>query len=126
MVDEVMLAVAGAVAGKAAESLTEGARTAVRNLRRALRARSEEQPETQRALEAARDEDGEDERLVSEFAERLAAVAEHDPEIRRLTEDLRPHVTAGSGNVTNTVRGNVSGTLVQGRDFHGDMTIGGQ
>ncbi|MEY9212561.1 hypothetical protein NI17_005055 [Thermobifida halotolerans] len=31
---------------------------------------------------------------------------------------------SGAGAVTNTVTGHVSGTLIQGRDFHGDITAG--
>ncbi|MDA8369561.1 MAG: hypothetical protein M0026_06790 [Nocardiopsaceae bacterium] len=124
MVDEVTIAIAAAVAGKAAESLTESAKEALKKLRRALRERFRGDRRAQGSLEAAQD-DYDDAGQVRALAVQLAAAGDQDPQIRRLTDELRPHFATGDGGVVNTVEGDVSGTVIQARDIHGGIGIGG-
>ncbi|QBI52566.1 hypothetical protein [Streptomonospora litoralis] len=123
MVDQVLLAIAAAVAGKAVEPLTENAADALRNLRKAVIQRFRAEPEAREALDAAQ-VDYEDVEAVEVLAEHLDSATAADPEIRRLTEELRPHFGTGDGGVANTVHGDVSGNVVQARDIHGGIDLG--
>ncbi|MFC4560498.1 hypothetical protein ACFO4E_01375 [Nocardiopsis mangrovi] len=125
MVDEVTIAIAAAVAGKAAEALTDGVRQVVRKLRGALRTRfSGSAPEALAALDAARDTDGEDAVLVEELAGHLAAAEHDDPGVRDLVAELRPHFTADRGGVVNSVHGDVHGTVIQTGTITGGVHLG--
>ena len=125
-VDEFTLAIAGAVAGKLAESATESVRGGVKALRRALRARftSQKDAEGATALDDALDSHGADEAEVQVLAGHVTAAVEADPEIARLVEELRPHLTASQTTVTNTINGKVTGTAFQAGTVHGDVTLG--
>lgn len=124
MVDDVTIAIAAAVAGKVAESVTRGGIEGVKALRRLLRDRFNDRPKAREALDAARDDDGEDTELVRTLAEHIDAVRDQDPEIERLVEKLRPEFTSGQGDVHNTITGDVSGTAIQARDIEGGLHIG--
>ncbi|ASU82665.1 hypothetical protein CDO52_07575 [Nocardiopsis gilva YIM 90087] len=119
MADPITLAVAAAVAGKVTEALDDGARAVLKKLRAALRERFGNDPEARRALEAARDDDGEDAILVEELATHMDGAQQSDADIRALVEALRPHFDSGGGNVTNTITGDVEGIAIQARDVHG-------
>ncbi|MBB4929852.1 hypothetical protein F4561_000672 [Lipingzhangella halophila] len=124
MVDDVTIAIATAVAGKIAESVTRGGIDGVKALRRLLRDRFSDRPKAREALDAARDDDGEDADVVRTLAEHIDAVRAQDPEIERLFETLRPEFTSGRGDVHNTIVGDVSGTAIQARDIEGGLNIG--
>ncbi len=124
MVDDVTIAIATAVAGTIAESVTTGGVNAVKALRRRLRERFGDQPEAQEALEAARDDDGESPNLVRALATHIDSAREDDPEVQRLIETLRPEFSAEQGSVHNTITGDVSGTAIQARDIEGGIDIG--
>nr|WP_155998582.1 hypothetical protein [Streptomonospora sp. PA3] len=117
-----MIAIAAAVAGKAVEPLTENAAAALRGLRKAVLARFRAEPEAREALESAQI-DYEDAEAVEVLAEHLDSAASSDPEIRRLTEELRPHFDASEGGVVNSIQGDVSGNVVQARDIHGGIDL---
>ncbi|GAA3722717.1 hypothetical protein HDA32_000809 [Spinactinospora alkalitolerans] len=118
--DEVTLAIAAAVAGKVGESLTESAKDALKRLRRVLRERFRGTPDAQAALEAAQD-DPDDQAAVRELAEHITVTEVDDAEVKGLTDELRPHFSAG--DVVNTVNGDVSGNVVQARDIHGGIRL---
>ncbi|CAM3933838.1 hypothetical protein GCM10009799_40380 [Nocardiopsis rhodophaea] len=119
MADPITLAVVAAVAGKVTEALDDGARAVLKKLRVALRERFGNDPDARRALEAARDDDGEDAILVEELATHIDSAQRDDEQIRSLVEELRPHFDASGGTVTNTITGNVEGVAIQARDVHG-------
>ncbi|RNL82507.1 hypothetical protein [Halostreptopolyspora alba] len=124
MVDDVTIAIATAVAGTIAESVTKSGVEGVKALRRLLRDRFGDRPKAREALEAARDDDGEDATLVRELATHIEEVRAQDPEVGRLVEELRPEFTNAQGDVHNTIVGEVSGTAVQARDIEGGLNIG--
>ncbi|MBB6173312.1 hypothetical protein HNR23_003372 [Nocardiopsis mwathae] len=119
MADPITLAVAAAVAGKVTEALDDGARAILRKLRKALRDRFGDDPDARRALDAARDDDGEDAILVEELATHMDGARRDDATIRELIAELRPYFDSGGGNVTNTITGNVEGIAIQARDIRG-------
>ena len=112
MGDEVMLAMAAAVAGKATELLTQGAKDSVTALRKALRKRFGDGTPEREALDEARDADGEDEVLVGTLAGHIRDAADRDEDIRGLVSALAPHFTATEHTEYNTVHNTVTG----GRD----------
>ncbi|MDT0302334.1 hypothetical protein [Streptomonospora wellingtoniae] len=120
MVDQVLIAIAAAVAGKAVEPMTEHAVSALRGLRKAVIERFRDDPQARGALEAAQI-DNEDDEAVEALAGHLDSAAASDPAIGRLTDALRPHFGAADGGVVNTVQGDVSGSVVQARDIHGGV-----
>ncbi|MET9951168.1 hypothetical protein ABZ135_06395 [Streptomyces sp. NPDC006339] len=69
---------------------------------------------------------------TEERAAQLAALlnerARQDPDFATALETWRrqanAEVTARSGDVTNEISGGTQGTVIQGRDFHGDITFG--
>lgn len=123
MVDDVTIAIAAAVAGKAAEQLTDSGRAALKKLRQAVRARFRQDPDARDALESAQD-DYEDAVVVEELAEHLDSAQRDDTEIRRLAEELRPYFADAGGGVTNTVNGDVrDGTVIQARDITGGVNL---
>lgn len=126
MGDEVMLAMAAAVAGKATEMLTRGAKDSVTALRKALRRRFAEGTPEREALDEARDGDGEDEVLVGRLAGHIRDAAERDETVRGLVVQVAPHFTEQDGDtvVNNNASGPVSGTLVQTGTIEGGVNIG--
>jgi hypothetical protein len=119
MTDPVTLAIATAVAGKAAESLTDQARDCLTALVRRIREKFRDQPAARATLEAARDEKG-----AAELARELELACAQDPEfgaqIRALWEQIR---AAGAGdNVLNVFSGRAD-KVVQLRDVHGDVHL---
>jgi hypothetical protein len=121
--EPVILAIAGAVAGKTTEGLVEGAKTLVVRLRKRLRERFADSDEHREALDAARD-NPEDEAAVAALARRLDEVGMRDPELAPLLRELGEYLRPEQAGVNNTVIGNVSGHVTQARDVHGDINIG--
>ncbi|MFY1671317.1 hypothetical protein ACN27G_15315 [Plantactinospora sp. WMMB334] len=128
--DPVMVAVASALAAKAAEGLSDGGRAAFSALARFVRHRLRGDPDSERALEAARAQPHDD-----ECVRRLAAVLEtavardrwFAEELNELWIQLRHRPVAGvdAGNgMVNRAIGPVSGTLVQARDVQGGIRLG--
>ncbi|MBO2446916.1 hypothetical protein J4573_07425 [Actinomadura barringtoniae] len=69
-----------------------------------------------------------DQTQVESLAQAVVAMSERDPE---LAQGLRAWIAeaeqpASTGNVTNTISGNakVTGSVIQGRDFHGNINLG--
>ncbi|MDS1272093.1 hypothetical protein RIF23_17525 [Lipingzhangella sp. LS1_29] len=124
MSDPVTVAIATAVAGKVAESLSDTAKSALKRLREAVMRRvtdSDERDTAPREALAAAQIDPEDPQAVQRLAAALSA--SDDPEVRRLVAELRPHFEPGQESVTNTVQGDVSGNVVMAKDIHGNISL---
>jgi hypothetical protein len=127
-VDPIMIAVATALAAKAAEGLSEAGRAALGKLLRRVRGRLDADPEGAAVLAAARShpQDGE---LVERLAAVLSTAAELDPafaeDVARLWAAVRDGwAVATEGGVVNQVSGSVGETVVQARDVTGGITFG--
>jgi hypothetical protein len=110
------LAIATAVAGKAAESLTEQARDAVAAITRRIREKFRGHPAQLAALDAAQADQNRAGELAGELDEAIAADPAFGDELRRLWDQ--------AADVVNVFRGQAQ-TVVQLRDVHGDLRIGG-
>lgn len=126
MADPVTMAIATAVAGKAAESLTDQAREFLASLVRRIREKFRDQPAGQAALEAAQG-DPDSGTLVSELALALDEASTEDPEFGRQIRELWSQVgltaAASDHGIVNVFHGRAD-KVVQLRDVHGDLTIG--
>lgn len=128
MIDPMMLAVATALATKAAEGLSEAGRAAFGKLVHRVRARLAAEPDGTRTLESAEGHPG-DERLVERLAATLSTAADRDPvfaaDLARLWSAVRDTaVVAAHDGVVNQQSGSVGGHVVQARDVSGGITFG--
>ncbi|WP_329100773.1 hypothetical protein OG792_19185 [Micromonospora sp. NBC_01699] len=128
MYDPVLVAVAAALAGKAAEGLSEGGRAAFAALARLVRRKVQADPPAQAALESAQAEPDDDAR-IRRLAQVLESAVARDrlfaDELGRLWDVLRDQqAVAVDGAVVNQVSGGVSGTVVQARDIRGGISFG--
>lgn len=120
MADEVMLAVASALAGKAAEAAAGGARSAWNALVRVVRERFTRDRAAAEALGAAQAQP-EDQAAVHGLSRALDRVAADDPEFAEQVRVLWPlaskELSARDGGVLNVSTGTVGGHLIQARDL---------
>ena len=120
MADEVMMAVASALAGKAAEAAFGGARSAWNALVRLVHERFAKDGDAAAALGAAR-EQPEDQAAIDELSRALGRVAAADPEFAEQLRALWPvasqELSARDGAVLNVSTGTVGGHLIQARDL---------
>lgn len=134
MPDPILLAIAGALAGKAATALATGGRTALGRLYRLVADKLSGKEQDVKLLEAVAhrtDAPAPGQKAeVGQLATALAQAEQGDPEfasrLRELWTEARTELTADRGGVINEVSGDVSGTVVQARDIHGGINIGGQ
>jgi hypothetical protein len=121
MVDEIMVAVAAALAGKAAEAAAEGARTAWGALVRLVRRRFADDQAAAAALGAAQAAPA-DKPATLDLARALERIAAEDggfgTELRALWQRASAELSADAGGVVNISTGTVGGHLVQARDLH--------
>ncbi|MBV9379850.1 MAG: hypothetical protein JOY82_03360 [Streptosporangiaceae bacterium] len=126
MADPVIMAIATAVVGKAAESLTDQARECLAALVRRIREKFRDQPAAQAILEAARDDPGSP-ALAGELARALEEASAYDPEfaaqLRELWSQVRTMAATRERGVVNVFQGRAD-KVVQLRDVHGDLHIG--
>ena len=127
MSDPVMVAMAAAIAGKAVEEVSAGGKAAITALARLVRRKLRADPESRTALESAR-ADPRDEDRLTRLATALEEAARRDPslteELDRLRRALREHPTiARHGGVVNQMPGTVRGPVVQTRDVGGGISI---
>ncbi|MGN9912410.1 hypothetical protein ACTMTJ_33230 [Phytohabitans sp. LJ34] len=128
MIDPMMLAVATALATKAAEGLSEAGRAAFGALVQRVRSRLAAEPGGTGTLESAESHPG-DERLVERLAAALSVAADRDPtfaaDLARLWSAVRDAaVVAAHDGVVNQQSGSVGGHVVQARDVSGGITFG--
>jgi hypothetical protein len=118
--DEIMMSIASALAGKAAEAAVSAASGAWRRLSRLVGDRLARDGGGAAALEAAR-ELPDDDAAVRELAAVLERVAGADgdfaSELRALWQQARLELSASEGGVVNVVGGTVHGHLIQTRDL---------
>jgi hypothetical protein len=121
MVDPIMMSMASALAGKAAEAAVDGGKTAWGALVRTVRTRFAGDKTAAAALELA-EAQPRDPARVQELAVILERIAARDSEFRASVAALWPRASAelaaSEGGVINNVSGTVSGHLIQARDLH--------
>jgi hypothetical protein len=125
--EDILTAVALAMATKTVEGLTEAGKAAFAAVTRLVRERFQRRASAQAALAEA--ETGPpDEARIESLRDELAQAAAHDPEfdreLRRLWRDVSPHSAADGGGVINNLSGSVAGNVVQARDVHGGISFG--
>lgn len=120
MADEIMVAIASALAAKAADAVAGAAHETWARLVRLVRDRFGGDGHGATALEAARGRPGDCE-AVHELAGALerAAVADQGfgAELRALWLEVGPHLSAAGASAVNVVTGTVGGHLIQARDL---------
>jgi hypothetical protein len=126
MADPVTMAIATAVAGKAAESLTDQARASLTALVARIREKFRDRPAGQAALAAAQG-DPSSGALAGELARALDEASAEDPDFGRRIHELWSQVgvmaAVGDHGVANVFNGRAD-RVVQLRDVHGDLRIG--
>ena len=126
MADPITMAIATAVAGKAAESMTDEARRCLAALVRRIRDKLRDRPAGQAALEAAQADPGSG-ALAGELARALDEAGGEDPEfgtqIRELWRQVGMLAVAGDRGTVNVFHGRAD-KVVQLRDVYGDLNIG--
>lgn len=126
--DPLMLAAATTLVAWATTELAHGARSAVSGLTEFLRHRFHHEQAAEQTLELAL------RHPTADTVQRLAALLEQetlrdpafDAELRERFAKVQAIVAANQGDVTNTVSGDVSGSVVQARDVHGGISFGGR
>jgi hypothetical protein len=126
MTDPFLDSLATALAGQLATGLGAAGKAAVQKIREILQRRSERDPETHAALEAAQQPSaGQPE--IKALAERLDQVAQRDQEFAEQVREARAvvhnEISAHDNSVVNHNTGNV-GNLVQARDIQGGIHFG--
>lgn len=125
--DPLMLAAATTLVAWATTELAQGARSAVFGLTEYLRHRFHHEQTAQQTVEVAL------RHPTTDTVQRLGALLEQetlgDPafgaEFLERFRKVQAIVAANQGDVTNTVSGDISGSVVQARDVHGDISLGG-
>lgn len=125
MSDPFLDSLATALAGQAVTALSTAGSAALEKVRGLIRSRSEEDPETEAALEAA-EQPTAAEPTVKALAERLDRVSAQDPRFAQQLRDegaeVHREVTASGHSVVNTVSGNAD-KVIQAREIHGGITF---
>jgi hypothetical protein len=128
MTDPLMLSVASAVAGKAAETAADAGKNALAALVRLVRGRLAGH-ETAGTLDCARSKPA-DPGAIASLALALQQVAAADQEfaaqIRELWQKVRAELAVRQDQVVNSSTGTVAGHLIQARDLHvqGSLQLG--
>ncbi len=122
MPDEIMSAIAAALAGKTADAVFSGSKEAFSGLVRLIRQRFGHDDKARKVLKSAQHAP-DDPAAIDALTRELDRLASSDPEIARQISQLRTAVT--QGRVMNTVAGSVNhGIVVQARDIDGGIHIG--
>ncbi|RCV53598.1 hypothetical protein [Marinitenerispora sediminis] len=127
MADPISVAVAAAIAGKVAESLTDAGKRLLAALRQRVQDKLKDDPNGLLALLSATQDPENPDRQV-ELAEAVEAAEAADPafrtDVRELWKQVRAEST-GPGTVRNTIRGDVrdGSTVVQAGHITGDINL---
>lgn len=130
MTDPIMMSVATALAGKAADAAADGVRTSWAALVRLVRARLAADHAASAALRSA-ESGAAGEAPIHELAAALDRTALADPEfgarLRELWGPASAELAASEGGVVNSSTGTVGGHLIQARDLNvqGGLHLGG-
>lgn len=120
MTDPITATVAAAVAGKLAESLSDGAKESVAAITRRIRRKFGQQPAALAALEAAHDDPARLQDLAGFLEEAMTRDPEFGRQIRMLWQQTG--IDPPRGDVVNIFHGNAENSI-QVRDVHGDINI---
>ncbi|SFD72133.1 hypothetical protein SAMN04487819_102303 [Actinopolyspora alba] len=119
MTDPFLDSIAAALAGQAAAALGSAGSAALAKVRELVRGKSEADPRTEAALEAAEDRPA-DHPKVSALAERLEQLEHDDPEfgarLREAGEPVHQQLRATGNRTVNQFNGNAH-NVVQGETF---------
>ncbi|MEU6204130.1 hypothetical protein ABZ814_11135 [Micromonospora musae] len=126
MDDPLMLAAATTLVAWATTELAQGTRSAVSGLTEFLRHRFRHEQAAEQTVEVAL------RHPTADTVRRLAALLEQetlrdplfDADFRARFAKVQAIVATDQGDVTNTVSGDVSGSVVQARDVHGGISFG--
>lgn len=122
--DPFLDSLATALGGQAAAALGATGKAALDKVRELVRRRSERDPQTQAALEAA-EHPGAGEQQISVLAERLDQACAEDPEfaeqLRHEGQPVHDEIVA-SDNVVNINHGQAK-NLIQAREINGGITF---
>jgi hypothetical protein len=125
--EDILTAVALALATKAVEGLTEAGKLAFAALARLVRERFQRRASAQAAIaeaEAGPTDEAHIQSMRDELAQAAADDPEFDRELRRLWRDVSAHRATNAGGVINSLSGSVGGNVVQARDVHGGISFG--
>jgi transposase len=122
MPDQIMTAIAVALAGKTADTVFSGGKEAFTALARLIRERFGRDDKERKVLESAQNAP-DDPAALDALTQELDRLASMDPEIAEKISQLRSLVAQGS--VQNMVTGTVKdSTVIQTRDNYGGIHIG--
>ncbi|MGI5180590.1 hypothetical protein ACQEVZ_30180 [Dactylosporangium sp. CA-152071] len=127
MDQEILTAIAVALATGAAEGLAGGGRAAFEALAQLVRRAFQGRASAHAALADA-EANPADETRIGTLQQALTEAVAEDPafetDLQAVWRDLSPHLTAGYGGVANNVSGTIEGNVVQARDVHGGISFG--
>jgi len=127
MPDPVLVAIAAALAGKAAVTVASSGASALRSMFDLVKRKFAAEPGAANALEAARAEPEDSERIDA-LTRALEEATRRDPQfaeqLRALWGEARSEQRADRGGVINEVSGTVGGHVVQARDITGGVSFG--
>ncbi|SDP69502.1 hypothetical protein SAMN04487905_107141 [Actinopolyspora xinjiangensis] len=119
MTDPFLESIAAALAGQAAATLSSAGASALRKVRELVRGKSEADPRTEAALEAAEDRPPEHPKVTA-LAERLERLESEDPEfgerLRDAGDPVHQELRASGNRTVNQFNGNAH-NVVQGERF---------
>jgi hypothetical protein len=125
MTDPFLDSLATALAGQAATALSAAGAQALAKVRELLRRRSQNDPETRAALEAA-DQPSAGQPQITALAERLDRVCAEDPtfaeQLRAEGAEVHNDISAADDSVVNVNHGQVQ-NLIQTREIKGNITF---
>jgi hypothetical protein len=132
MPDPILVAIAAALAGKAAVAVASGGASALRSMLDVVKRKFSADPEAARALDDARAQPDDDEKIDA-LGTALDKAARADPGFAQQLHSLwgqaqwgqaQTELIADHGGVVNTVSGSVGGHVVQARDITGGVSLG--
>ncbi|MEV4481697.1 hypothetical protein [Micromonospora coxensis] len=128
MDDPLMLAAATTLVAWATTNLADSARSAVTGLTGFLKDRFRNEAAVRELAEATGRPPAPDtpRRLATLLEREALRDPTFDAEFRARFAQVQAVVAAHSGNVTNTVSGDIGGHVVQARDVHGGISFGGE
>jgi len=127
MDQQMVTAIAVALATKASEGLAEGGRAAFESLARLVRRAFQSRAAASAALTDA-EVDPADGARITALQRALSHVMSEDPafdtDLQDLWREISPHLTVSDGGIVNNISGRVEGNAVQARDIHGGISFG--